>query len=182
MGEPTPRADEILLNVHVREALTAGEPVRRGLICVGIPLPADPVETALAMELDAAQIADLLWETLPGGTLDMLVAELMGRRASVLRVGLLSVDEIARLQRERAQPPDVWPDGVPRRRCGAICSHGRQCDGTEPRDWHDHRHGHTGLLDCTWTEVSGGHGEATTGVSGDAGTPASAETTGEQVG
>lgn len=101
MGELTYQADLIGLRLHLREPLHRGEGVRPATLDICELLPADPVQAALAMELDAAQLADVLWEALPGGTIDALLAELMGRRASVLRVGLLSADEIARLQRER---------------------------------------------------------------------------------
>lgn len=46
---------------------------------------------------DAARIVDALWDTLPGGTIDRMVIELIQRRASVLKVGLLSAAEVAAL-------------------------------------------------------------------------------------
>lgn len=103
MGKLEQKADLIGLRLHLQDPLHSGVTVRPGVVDVCEPLPRDPVHATLAMEQDAEQLADVLWETLPGATIDLLIATLMGRRASTLRVGLLSVQEIVTLQRAREQ-------------------------------------------------------------------------------
>lgn len=51
---------------------------------------------------DAVAIVDALWDTLPGGTLDQILIEFMQRRASLFRVGYLSVQELADIEGVRA--------------------------------------------------------------------------------
>lgn len=52
----------------------------------------DAEQSAAVFSRDAALIADALWNTLPGGTLDALLAMLMARRASQLHVPLAKFD------------------------------------------------------------------------------------------
>lgn len=86
-----------VLRIHQREPLNRSELVPPVTIHIGDRLPPDdePQETQRCYRLDARALADTLWDALPGGTLDVLLAELMQRRSSLLRVGLLSVEEIA---------------------------------------------------------------------------------------
>lgn len=44
---------------------------------------------------DGVAIAEALWNSLPGGTLDVLTGELLARRASVFRVRFAKPSEVA---------------------------------------------------------------------------------------
>lgn len=52
----------------------------------------DVDESVAVFTRDAGLICDALWDSLPGGTLDTLIALLMTRRASQLRVTLPRAD------------------------------------------------------------------------------------------
>lgn len=62
-------------------------------------------DSTSTFEDDATAIVDALWDTLPGGTVDQIVIELLQRSARVLKVGLLSSAEVARLTATHRVPP-----------------------------------------------------------------------------
>lgn len=78
----------------------AAQPFRRDdsqvtpvTIVIGTPFPsddpADPLTPERAADLhqfDAEAVAEALWESLPGGTVDALLGVLLRRRASLLHV------------------------------------------------------------------------------------------------
>jgi hypothetical protein len=64
------------------------------------------LRTELAYARDAGRLADALWDALPGGTIDRLIVELMERRASLFRVGFLSVDEMLAISAARPRSDD----------------------------------------------------------------------------
>lgn len=80
--------------IHVQVAHAGSIPGRpevdRLSIHADAPIPEDldPEQTAATFSRDAALIAEALWTTLPGGTIDALLAMMMARRASSLRVAL----------------------------------------------------------------------------------------------
>ena len=86
---------ERVLSLHRREPTTRDEVVPVATIYIDGDLPQG--FAGEAYEQDAKVLANLLWDMLPGGTIDQLLMQLMERRAALLRVGFLSVDEIARL-------------------------------------------------------------------------------------
>lgn len=61
---------------------------------------------------DAKAIVDALWDALPGGTIDQVLIQFMQRRASLFRVGYMSVQELAEVSKARAAAgakPDHQP-------------------------------------------------------------------------
>jgi len=71
-----------------------------------------------AYRLEAARLADALWEALPGGVVDQLAAELLSRVATRLKVGLEPVN--------RTLPPTPLP-GPPRVHEPFACPDGPSC-------------------------------------------------------
>ena len=90
---------ERVLSLHRREGLFRGEVVPAAAIYIDGDLPAECSPDVY--EADATALVDLLWNTLPGGTVDQVLAQLMARRVSLLRVGFLSVDELVGLNDAR---------------------------------------------------------------------------------
>jgi hypothetical protein len=88
-----------ILRLHKHDGLLRDDPVPSATINIDMQLLPD--STPGVFEQDAAALVDLLWDTLPGGTIDQVLVELMRRRASVLRVGLLSVEGVLRLNEAR---------------------------------------------------------------------------------
>lgn len=83
------------LTLHKAEAVHGHavdglDPVPSATITIDAELPRDrnPREAAELHMRDARRLATVLLATLPGGTVDALMAELMTRRASQLRVPL----------------------------------------------------------------------------------------------
>lgn len=87
--------------VHKRDGLHRNEQIPDAEIATCQELPADLMSLVGVYATDGQQVADLLWDSLPGGTIDALIIALMQRRASLMRVGFLSVDEITRLTEAR---------------------------------------------------------------------------------
>lgn len=81
--------------VHKRDALHRDDRVPDAEIAICQRLPTDLESLVETYAADGRQIADLLWDSLPGGTVDVLIIELMQRRASLMRVGFMTVDEIS---------------------------------------------------------------------------------------
>lgn len=52
----------------------------------------EPAAKRATFEGDAARLADALFDALPGGTIDQLLAEMLSRRASLLRVRFPATD------------------------------------------------------------------------------------------
>lgn len=102
-----------VLVVHKSEGLTRDDRVPNAEIAICRNLPPELESSAAIYVEDSRAIADLLWDSLPGGTIDALIIALMQRRASLMRVGFLSVDEITRLTDSRRRPrlvPDECPE------------------------------------------------------------------------
>lgn len=58
-------------------------------ITIAQPMPDVPAERSRAFfASEGAALADAIWASCPGGTVDALIVALMGRRASMLRVPL----------------------------------------------------------------------------------------------
>lgn len=71
--------------VHAYKAQPVGASTPEAVtIVIKDELPVSATEDT--MDLEARRIAVALWESLPGGTLDRLCAELLQRQASRLRV------------------------------------------------------------------------------------------------
>lgn len=64
------------------QAARPDKPVEQVTIEIDDEIPASGV----AFEEQARTLASVLWETLPGGTIDALIAEMLKRRASKYRV------------------------------------------------------------------------------------------------
>lgn len=89
-----------VLSLHKQEPLCEDdEPLPDMELHVSRPLPRDLPPEAMAelYKTDAQSLARRLWDILPGGTIDQLLIELMQRRASLLRVGFMSLDQVAKL-------------------------------------------------------------------------------------
>ena len=82
------------LTVHKAEAVHPGAPVHSATITIDADQPTGrtPREAAELHQRDADALATVLWATLPGATLDALLAEMLARRASLLRVPMPPVD------------------------------------------------------------------------------------------
>lgn len=102
---------ERVLSLHRRESLFRDEIVPPATLYIDGDLP--PECGPDVYEKDATALVDLLWDSLPGGTIDQVLAQLMGRRVSLLRVGFMSVDELIGIAdaREAAGGPDVVGQG-----------------------------------------------------------------------
>lgn len=74
------------IRVHLAQPIR--EPVEPVTIQIATTFPDldDPAAARLEHERDAAAIGDALWQSLPGGTIDQLIAYLLLSRASQLRV------------------------------------------------------------------------------------------------
>lgn len=84
-------AEQRLAVVHCAARTLSGEARRHGTLHVVNVLPeGDSPSWVQQMQkifqADACAIVDLLYETLPGGTIDQVLAELCQRKASLLRV------------------------------------------------------------------------------------------------
>lgn len=71
--------------VHIAEAVRPELPVPHLTITGSQPIPAT-VDTRYTAHADALRLADALYASLPGATIDQLLAELMIRGAARLRV------------------------------------------------------------------------------------------------
>lgn len=79
--------------VHIHRADTTIEPIEPVLIRIerGLPLPSygEPgygEKSASVLTADGQALADAIWESCPGGTVDALLSNLFARKASQLRV------------------------------------------------------------------------------------------------
>ena len=86
--------------VHIFRAqpVIQAEPVEPVTIEIHEPIPdVDGIRSVrAAQERFAAQgvaLADAIWETCPGGTIDALIAEMLKRRASLFRVRFSAVQD-----------------------------------------------------------------------------------------
>lgn len=78
---------------HVHKAQRTVEEVETVTIHIYQTFPdTDPAAALATHEGDASRLADALLDALPGGTVDRLLAELLERRASLLRVRFLATD------------------------------------------------------------------------------------------
>jgi hypothetical protein len=71
--------------VHIAEAVRPDLPVPHLAITGSQPIPVG-VDTRFTAHADAVRLADALYASLPGATIDQLLAELMIRGAARLRV------------------------------------------------------------------------------------------------
>lgn len=111
MSEPSePR----VLDICMQEPHMRGDVVQPLIVRVTSRLPVDdmpgePVLWQTFYHAEAVKLADALWDTLPGGTVDQLVVELLSRRTSLFRVGFMTVQELADLATIRARQGEVTP-------------------------------------------------------------------------
>lgn len=108
MSEPEPETP--VLRVHKRGPLKRDEHVPDAKICISEGLPASPTAVEGIYCADGEAIANRLWDSLPGGTIDRLIIRLLERRATLLRVGFLSIDEAVRLAETPEREPR-WAKG-----------------------------------------------------------------------
>lgn len=122
--------------VHKRDGLHRNEQIPDAEIAICQELPSDLMSLVGVYATDGQQIADLLWDMLPGGTIDQLLMQLMERRAALLRVGFLSVREIAQLVGSRCgadcSEAHTYDDG-----CLLADPHGARPDRKRPGHVHD---------------------------------------------
>lgn len=78
-----------VIALYKRDGLRRDEEVPSTLISIADRLPA--VATPELYDDDAEALVNALWDALPGATIDRVLQRLMVRRASLLRVGYLSV-------------------------------------------------------------------------------------------
>lgn len=90
---------ERVLSLHRREGLFRDEVVDVATIYIDGDLPQECSPDVF--EQDATVLVNLLWDMLPGGTIDQVLAQLMTRRVSMLRVGFMSVGELVGLSDAR---------------------------------------------------------------------------------
>jgi len=76
------------VTVHKAEPAHQGQAIPSAVITIDAAQPADrsPREAAELHQRDARALATVLWTALPGATVDALLAEMLSRRASLLRV------------------------------------------------------------------------------------------------
>ena len=76
--------------IYKAQGITASEPLEPVVIVLGeqVPNVVDLEEARRIYEREAVKLADVLLSTLPGGTFDQLMDELMKRRATLFRVPL----------------------------------------------------------------------------------------------
>ena len=139
---------ERVLSLHRREPTTRDEVVPVATIYIDGDLPQG--FAGEAYEQDAEVLANLLWDMLPGGTIDQLLMQLMERRAALLRVGFLSVREIAQLVGSRCgadcSEAHTYDDG-----CLLADPHGARPDRKRP----GHVHGDDCPAGCDGSDVVG---------------------------
>lgn len=75
------------------------EEMPTGAIHIDKPQPCEG-EPEHRFQTDAEAIADVLWNTLPGGTIDRLVAEMLRRHASLLRVRRTAPSDAEEVERD----------------------------------------------------------------------------------
>lgn len=89
-------ADVATVHVHRADPVRDDKPVRPAALVIDLDQPTDTYSSPEAyahaararFTTDAATIADTLFSALPGGTLDALLAEILTRRGTLLRVPL----------------------------------------------------------------------------------------------
>jgi len=92
-------SDEQVVSLYQREGLVRGDHVPPVTIRIGDPLPRECGPQLY--EDDAEALVNALWDALPGATIDRVLHRLMVRRASLMRVGYLSVGEMVQLNEGR---------------------------------------------------------------------------------
>lgn len=84
-----------MISISKARATISTEPVKSMTIIMSSEFPeTNSLEHSRAIHIkDGKDLADALCTTLPGGTLDQLICELMTRRASLLRVPMFDKKE-----------------------------------------------------------------------------------------
>ncbi len=85
--------------LYRRDGLHRDEQVRGVLVSIADELPREC--GSQIYEDDAEALVNALWDALPGATIDRVLHRLMVRRASLMRVGYLSVGELALVDENR---------------------------------------------------------------------------------
>ncbi|GAA0550071.1 hypothetical protein GCM10010172_35180 [Paractinoplanes ferrugineus] len=76
--------------VHIHRADTTRDPIEPVVIRIEQEIPLPPwgaaEQSAALLTADGNALADAIWESCPGGTIDALLASLFARKASQFRV------------------------------------------------------------------------------------------------
>lgn len=84
------------VDVFRAQGVVSQDAVSEVVIRIQHPMPDVPSERSRAFfASEAAAIADAIWSSCPGGTVDALIVALMSRRASILRVPLTQFEATA---------------------------------------------------------------------------------------